>query len=192
MARIGWPAVIADYCRAFPAVQIELDLNDRVVNLEDEGFHVGIRSGPMPEGRLDVVMLRSSAMWAAASPAYLARLGTPRCPADLADHACLAFTVWGANHSWRFTRRGETQAVPVEGPLTVNNGQGLLQAALAGLGVIVQADVLLEAPVAAGVLVRLLPDWELPTRPLHLVTSRRAPPSAKLRSFVDFVCARLG
>ncbi len=184
--------VIAGYCRAFPTVRVELDLNDRVVDLEDEGFHIGIRSGSAPDGRLNAVALRPTAMWAAASPDYLGRHGTPRQPDDLAHHACLAFTAWGASHAWRFTRDAKTVSVPIKGPLTVNNGQGLLQAALAGLGVVVQADLLLTASVVNGALVRLLPDWDLPSRPLHLVTSRRAPPSAKLHSFVAFAKERLG
>jgi DNA-binding transcriptional LysR family regulator len=81
--------------------------------------------------------------------------------------------------------------VPVNGGLTVNSGQALLQVALAGLGVIVQADVLLEQAFAQGTLVRLLPEWELPTRPIRLVYSPRTPRSAKLHSFVEFVAAQL-
>jgi len=184
--------VIADYCRAFPAVHVELDLNDRIVDLEEEGFHAGIRSGRTPDERLNALPLKPSTMWAAASPAYLERRGAPHHPAELVDHACLAFTVWGAGHAWRFMRDGETVAVPIAGPFTVNSGQALLQAALTGLGVIVQADVLLEAAIESGALVRILPDWELPTRPIRLVYRRRPPPSAKLRSFVAFIGERLG
>ncbi len=184
--------VIADYCRAWPAVQVELDLNDRIVDLEEEGFHAGIRSGVVHGARLTATMLKPSEMWVAASPGYLEQHGVPCRPSDLANHACLAFMVWGPNPSWRFTRDGEAQTVPIQGPLIINNGQGLLQAALAGLGVIVQADALLEAPIKAGGLIRLMTDWDLPKRPLHLVTPRRAPSSAKLRSFIDFVRNRLG
>ncbi|MEX2693085.1 LysR substrate-binding domain-containing protein [Rhizobium mongolense] len=130
-------------------------------------------------------------MWAAASPAYLAEHGAPIHPSDRRDHTCLAFTVWGPNHAWRFSRGGETIAAPLNGPLTINNGQALLQAALAGLGVVVQAYVLLGKAIASGELIRLLPDWDLPRRPIQLVVSRRAPPSAKLHSFVSFMSKRL-
>lgn len=184
--------VIAAFCRAHPAVQVELDLNDRIVDLEEDGFHAGIRSGRAPDMHLHAVGLKPSTMWVAASPAYLERRGTPQHPADLAAHDSLAFTAWGPGHAWRFSHGAETVVVPVKGPLSVNSGQALLQAAVAGLGVIVQADVLLEESVASGTLVRLLTDWALPMRPMHLVTSRRAPPSAKLRSFVEFVGERLG
>lgn len=184
--------VVAEYCRAYPRVEVEVDLNDRVVDLQDEGFHVALRSGVAPGGRFHAQALKPSEMWAAASPAYLQRCGVPLEPGDLAHHACLAFAIWGRNHHWRFSRTGEVQSIPIRGPLTVNSGQGMLQAALAGLGVVVQADVLLQAPVAEGRLVRVLADWRLPTRAVHLVTLRRTPPSAKLRSFVDLVVARLG
>ncbi len=184
--------VIAAYCRAFPGMRIELDLNDRVVDIEEEGFHCGIRSGRDVDRRLSALALKPSSMWVAASPDYVARYGTPQHPADLAHHACLAFAVWGPDHAWRFTRDGETVAVPAAGPLTVNNGQALLQAALAGMGVIVQADLLLDLAVTSGALVRLLSDWELPGRPVSLVWSTRAPPSAKLRSFAGFVAEHLG
>ena len=183
---------IADYCRAFPRVHIDLDLNDRVVDIEEEGFHVGIRSGRDVDGRLVAVPLRPSLMWAAASPGYIARCGRPEAPADLTTHTCLAFSVWGPDHRWRFTRGGETAAVPVTGPVTANSGQALLQAALCDLGVIVQADLLLHQAITDGALVRLFPDWDLPGRPVHLVHARRRAPSAKVRSFVDFAVGRLG
>jgi DNA-binding transcriptional LysR family regulator len=183
---------IAAYNQAFPEVQVELHLNDRVVDLVEEGFHVGVRSGRTPGEGLVTLPLKPSAMVASASPAYLARRGMALHPGDLAGHDCLAFTVWGPGHAWRFTRGTETATVPINGPFIANNGQALLQAALAGMGVIVQADVVLDQPIAAGLLTRLLPDWSLPTRPVQLVHVRRGPPSAKVRSFVDFIAGRLG
>jgi len=82
--------------------------------------------------------------------------------------------------------------VPVRGAIVINNGQALLVAALEGIGIVVQADALLAAPVASGALQRLLPGWELASRPLHVVRLPEARPGAKLRTFVDFVVERLG
>ena len=78
------------------------------------------------------------------------------------------------------------------GPLVVNNGQALLAAALAGVGIAVQADALLDAAIARGELVRLLPRWSLPSRALHVVRLPQARPSAKLRTFVDHAVEHLG
>lgn len=196
-APVTWGAhrlvpVIGAYMAAHTQVKIELSLNDRVVDLADEGFDCAVRSGALTDDRLIARPLKRARMLAAASPAYLARRGTPREPRELQDHQLLAFSAWGRDHVWRFTRLGETVPVPVRGPLVTNNGQALLTAARAGMGVVVQADALLEPAVAAGELVQLLPDWALPTRAMQIVRLPEARPSAKLRTFVDFVVERLG
>jgi DNA-binding transcriptional LysR family regulator len=184
--------VIGDYLAAHPQVKVELSLNDRMVDLAEEGFDCGVRSGtPVDEG-LIARPLKRSRMFAVASPAFVARHGMPRHPSDLEPLPLLGFAAWGADHAWRFTRGDETVHVPVRGPLHTNNGQALLAAAMAGVGVIVQADPLLAPAIAAGQVVRLLPEWELPTRDVFIVRLPEARPSAKLRSFVDFVVERLG
>lgn len=131
-------------------------------------------------------------MLAVASQAYLARFGVPVHPSDLARHNCLAFDAWGPNHAWRFTQGDDTVRIPVQGSFVSNNGQALLSAALAGMGIVVQTDTLLESYVRSGQLSVLMPDWELPSRALHIVRRPETRPSAKVRSFVDFVLDRLG
>ena len=185
--------VIAQYMAAHPQVEVELALNDRVVDLAEEGFDCGIRSGAASEVEPWVSRpLARSCMFAVASPGFIARHGAPAHPSALEALPLLAFSAWGPDHSWRFTRSGETVQVPVRGPLVTNNGQALLAAALAGVGVIVQADALLEPTLAAGAVLRLLPEWRLPSREIRIVRRPEARPSAKLRSFVDFVAERLG
>ncbi len=184
--------VVAHYMAAHPQVQVELALNDRVVDLAEEGFDCGIRSGPASEEPWVSRPLARSRMFAVASPDFIARHGAPAHPSALEALPLLAFSAWGPDHAWRFTRGAETLHVPVRGPLVTNNGQALLAAALAGVGVIVQADALLEPALAAGQVIRLLPEWRLPTREIRIVRRPEARPSAKLRSFVDFVVDRLG
>ncbi|WP_267222433.1 LysR family transcriptional regulator [Dyella silvae] len=196
-APVTWGAhrlmpVIGAYMAAYPTVQVELSLNDRVVDLHEEGFDAAIRSGPVHDEALVARSLSPSEMFAVASPAYLQSHGTPNQPEDLAGHACLGFMAWGARHHWRFRKEGRQVEVPVQGPLMCNNGQALLTAALHGVGVVVQADVLLAPSIASGQLVRLLPDWSLPTRHIQIVRRREVRPTAKLRTFVDFVLERLG
>lgn len=183
--------VIADYLRAYPEVQVDLQLNDRVVDLVEEGFDVGIRSGKLHDESIVALPLPLSHMVAAATPRYLAEHGTPKHPRELERHRCIAFAAWGPDHAWRFTRDRETASVPVRGPLICNNGQALLVAALSHAGVIVQADVLLDPLLESGALVRVLPAWALPTRAVHVVRRADLRPSAKVRSFVDFVRAAL-
>ncbi|WP_211473074.1 LysR family transcriptional regulator [Collimonas humicola] len=184
--------LIGEYMTLYPEVQVELVLNDRVVDMVEEGFEVALRSGAVDGANLIARPLRSSRMFAAASPAYLKRHGKPRHPAELAGHNCLGFMSWGKDHSWRFTQGEQLEEVPVRGSFVSNNGQALLTAALNGIGVVVQADVLLDAAIASGQLVQLLPKWSLPARPIHLVRTRDSRPTAKLRTFVDFLVERLG
>lgn len=184
--------VIGAYMAANPGVNVELSLNDRVIDLAEEGFDVGIRSGRVADESLVARPLARSQMYAVANHAYLNRHGTPVHPSDLEDHNCLGFMAWGRNHSWRFTRASETAYVPVQGNMISNNGQALLSAALSGVGVIVQADVLLDPYIASGQLAELLPDWSLPTRAVYVTRRRDLNPSAKVRSFVDFIEAKLG
>jgi len=183
--------LIGQYMAQFPDVRVELTLNDRVVDLLEEGIDVAIRSGPLLNPNLIARPLRPARMLTVASPAYLQEHGTPRQPAELLGHNCLGFMSWGRDHEWQFTRGGQTERVPVRGSFVSNNGQALLTAALCGIGVVVQADVLLEQAVASGQLVQLLPDWDLPTRPVHIVRTRDLRPTAKLRTFVDFIVERL-
>lgn len=196
-APVTWGAhrlmpVVGAYMAKYPAVQVELNLNDRVVDLHEEGVDVAFRSGPLHDDNLVARPLAPSRMFAVASPAYLQAHGVPKEPGDLHAHACLGFAAWGRDHHWRFTQGERHVDVPVRGPLMCNNGQALLTAALHGVGVVVQADVLLSPSIATGELVQLLPEWELPVRHLHIVRRREARPTAKLRTFVDFALQRLG
>lgn len=184
--------VVGAYMAKYPEVRVELSLNDRVVDLHEEGFDVAVRSGPLRDGSLIARPLASSRMFTVASPGYLQRCGIPGHPAELKQHNCIGFAPWGRDHSWRFSRGEQQVHVPVRGSLSCNVGQALLTAALHGMGVVVQADVLLAPAIASGELVQLLPDWDLPTRALHIVRRHEARPTAKLRSFVDFVVERLG
>jgi DNA-binding transcriptional LysR family regulator len=186
--------VIAAYMKRYPEVQVELHLIDRVVDLAEEGFDVAIRSGDLGHSAADLVAqpLLPSRMYLVAAPAYLRRRGKPKKPEDLTLHDCLGFTAWKKPYEWRFTRKGETIHVKIGGSFVSNNGQALLSAALQGAGVIAQADVLLDEPIRNGSLTRLLPQWELPERAIHILRRANARPGAKLRTFIDFVSAHLG
>lgn len=181
--------VIAEYLAAYPEVEVDLSVNDRVVDLVEEGFEVAVRVGPLSDSGLVARPLAPYQMVLCASPDYLARFGEPRRPADLAAHNCLAFDRWGAPHAWSF-QSGESATV--RGVLRANNGEALRVAALRGLGIIQQPSVLLADDLRSGRLVRVLPEHHLPTRPVHLIYLPDRRPTPKLRTFVDFVLERLG
>ncbi|GJJ03466.1 LysR family transcriptional regulator [Duganella rhizosphaerae] len=184
--------VIGAYAALYPQVKIDLMLTNRVVDMAEEGVDVAIRSGALADSGLIARPLRPGRVLVCASPGYLKRRGTPRHPSDLEQHDCLMFSDWRPHATWRF-RKGEQEIeVPVSSSFVSNTGMSLVSAAIADMGVAMQADVLLEPALAAGKLVRLLPKWELPSRPMHILRRPEARPSAKVRSFVDFALERLG
>jgi DNA-binding transcriptional LysR family regulator len=186
--------VIAQYMATHTKVEVELSLNDRIVDLADEGFDCAIRSGHIDDEHIVARPLKHVHMLAAASPDYLKRRGQPEHPNDLLSqsHQLLWFSEWRGNHTWRFTRGDEKASIEIRGSLTINHGQALVGAALAGAGIVVQTDFLLEQDIAAGRLVQLFSDWQLPSRRMHIMRLPNVRPSAKIRSFVDWVVGRLG
>jgi DNA-binding transcriptional LysR family regulator len=187
--------VISDYLESNPDVQVELALTDRFVDLADEGFEVAIRVGALRDSNLIARPLAPSALIVCASPAYLSRNGTPATPKDLEKHHCLAIGfAGGPERNWRFTLAdGSEQTVRAPGRLDISGGgMALREAALAGLGIILQPELLVEQDIAAGRLIRLLVDTPAPIYPVHLVYLPERKLTAKLASFVAFVIARFG
>ncbi|MFK3739567.1 LysR family transcriptional regulator [Massilia sp. TN1-12] len=181
---------LPDYLQRHPQVDIDLDLSDHVVDLVEGGFEAAIRIGELPDdANLVARPLAPYRLMICAAPDYLARRGTPVLPSDLRQHDCLAFSAANVTH-WRLQHAQDICRVPVEGRVSINNGQALREAALHGLGIVLQPALLLEADVRAGRLVHLLPDYALPSRPMHIVYLPDRYRSLKLRSFVDHVAAR--
>jgi DNA-binding transcriptional LysR family regulator len=183
---------LPNYLGRHPEVNVELSLSDRVVDLFEEGYEAAIRIGHLPpDSALIAKPLAPYRTLICASPEYLARRGTPKKPEDLISHDCLSFSPAALEH-WRLASDGNTFRIPVSGRVGVNHGQALRVAALHGLGIVLQPAILLEADIRAGRLVHLFPDYELPTRPMHIVFFPDRYRSPKLRSFIDYVMERFG
>jgi len=180
---------LSDYLARYPQVSIDISLSDRVADLAQDGFEAAIRIGQLPDSSLIAKSLAPYELMICASPSYLARRGTPDTPDDLGEHECLSFSPAAMGH-WRLSDREGTYRVPVTGRLQVNHGQALRVAALHGMGIVLQPAILLKADVEAGRLVQLLPDHELPSRPMSVVYLPDRYRLPKLRSFVDFLLER--
>ncbi|WP_323118665.1 LysR family transcriptional regulator [Burkholderia alba] len=184
------PAVTA-YLDACPEVALELDLSNRMVDLVEEGFDAAIRIGPLADSGLVARPLAPYRVCACASPAYLARAGTPRTPADLARHECLGLLHRGKEGGWRFDPSPDATAVP-RGRFRANSGQALREAALQGFGIVMQPEALLAKEIASGALVPVLDAYMPKPSIVHLLYPRDRRATPKLTSFVDFVVERLG
>lgn len=179
------------YMAENPDVTVRLTLNDRVVDLVDEGYDCVFRVGPLTDSTLIARGLRPLELIVCAAPSYLKARGTPTVPADLTEHDCLGFAGSAIEELWEFSGRKGRVAVRVKSRFSTNNGQALKEAALAGLGIIFQAAELTLEDVNAGRLIRILPDWRS-TRPMHLLFAPDRRITPKLRSFIEFAAARFG
>jgi DNA-binding transcriptional LysR family regulator len=183
---------LPDYLARFPEVSVDLTLTDRMVDVIDEGFDAVFRVGSLSDSGLIARPLRSYELMLCAAPAYLEQHGTPLTPADLRDHSCLGFATGELAREWRFDGPKGPIAVAIKSRFVVNSGQALLTAAVAGLGLIFQWSPLLRDEVALGRLVRILPSYEPPPRPMHVLYAPDRRITPKLRSFIDFSVARFG
>ncbi|QXI31286.1 LysR family transcriptional regulator [Pseudomonas vanderleydeniana] len=180
---------IAAYLKQYPEVEIELQFNDRVVDLVEEGFDVVFRYGELPNSGLVARLLNKNRRIACASPAYLETHGVPQTPADLQHHNCLVFLRATAQRDWLF-RGVSHESVRVNGQLSANNGTALMNAALEGLGIVLLPQTLMQEALKDGRLVHVLPDHETLDRPLHLVYLPDKHMTPKLSSFIEFMLGR--
>lgn len=186
--------LLGDFAALHPALAIDLAFNDRRVDPIEEGWDLVVRVGSMQDSTMIARRLAPCRTLVCASPRYLAGRGTPRSIADLADHNCLGYTLSrtiGVGR-WRFGRDGKA-GVEVAGRLTANNGDALLAAAIAGLGIIYQPTFLVAREIAAGLLVPLRLDHECVELDgiFAAYPADRRPP-AKVRAFIDFLAGRFG
>jgi DNA-binding transcriptional LysR family regulator len=188
--RMHVAGVVARYAAKYPAVEVELLLLDRVVDLVEEGIDAAVRIGHLPESTLIALPLSETRRVVCAAPAYLKRAGVPRSPDDLASHRCVLFTGLGANSEWSF---GGTQPrrVQIRPALRTNQFDVAIDACLRGLGcgqfLCYQVDDL----VAAGKLRRVMIDFEPAAVPIQIVYPHARLLSSNVRAFVDLAVARL-
>lgn len=182
--------LVQEFLQLHPLISVELVLSDRTVELVGEGFDVAIRIGPVRESSLVARRLALTAGTLCASPAYLARAGTPRAPEELTSHACIIFSSLPHSEKWTFTGPQGPSTVQITGRLNVNSLQLVREAALAGLGLARLPLFACWQELDEGRLIRVLPEWSTAKRTVHAVyPSRRLP--AKARAFVDFLHSRL-
>lgn len=184
-------AIIGAYTQAYPQVQLDISLSDRKLDLIEDGLDLAIRIGTMPQSDLIARKIGGVRSVVCAAPAYLARHGTAQTPADLARHACLGYTLTGSGAEWRLEGPGGPEIIPISGPIRADNGDILRLAALSGAGMLFQPQFIVGDDIAAGRLVRVLPDWQSAEFGVYAIYPSRKHLSAKVRTFVDFMVAAL-
>jgi DNA-binding transcriptional LysR family regulator len=173
------------FMRGYPQIEVQLDLQDRPVNLQEDGYDIAVRAGALSGSSAIAKRLAPDREVVAASPAYLERCGRPLQAEDLVAHSCL---VLGDRSQWAFVRDGVETAVRVGGPLRSNDGDLLCQAAIEGGGLILASELEILPELRAGRLVRVLPDHDLAGNAavwaLYPTTRHMAP---RMRVVLDFL-----
>ncbi|MEJ1160991.1 LysR family transcriptional regulator [Prosthecomicrobium sp. N25] len=192
-ARHRLAPILPAFHERYPDVSIELSVADRRVDIIGEQIDVAIRTGPLDDSTLVARRLGSATRVITASPAYLARHGVPRTPADLARHTCLRLTGYSRLAEWPLRVGGTVVPVKVSGAVTSDSADAILDMTLAGLGISRLAGFILEDAIAAGRLVPLLVDHhvseEVPITAL-MPPGRQALP--RVRALVDFLVETAG
>jgi len=192
--RVMAPLVLK-YMQEHPALQIDLGLDDRYVNLVEQGVDVAIRMGRLADSTLGASYLGTNPWVLVAAPAYLARHGVPEDPAGLPAHACLVYSSVQGDARWLFQgphgASGGDPSVPVRGPLRSNNLTTVLAACEAGFGLAVLPRYVARESLQSGRVVALLTDYTLPTQEVHAVFPSPKLVPQKVTGFIRWLQGQL-
>jgi DNA-binding transcriptional LysR family regulator len=178
--------LVPGFVAQHPDVNVSLNLSDRLVDIVNEGYDCAVRVGDLPESSLVSVRLADNRRLCVATPAYLARAGTPQHPNDLARHDCLTLsTDAGQTRGWAFTLNGSVTHLRLTGRLDCNDGQVLHDWCLAGLGLAWRSTWEVESQVASGQLVSVLDDYAAPPNGIYAVFAQRKHLPLRVRLWVD-------
>jgi DNA-binding transcriptional LysR family regulator len=185
--------LVMRFMKLHPQLQIELNFEDRYVDLVEQGIDVAIRMGPLADSTLGARYLGVNPWVLVASPEYLEKRGEPSVPADLAAHEALIYSTVQGDARWHFTGTdGLTLPVPVKGPLRSNNLSALLAAARGGMGVAALPRYVAHKSIRSGVLRPLLTDWTLPQQEIHAVYPSPQLVPTKVSGFVAWLQGQFG
>lgn len=176
---------LPEFLARHPAIEIDVLLDDRVIDLVSEGVDLALRMGELTDSAAIARRIARGRRSVLATPAYLARAGTPLAPADLATHEAIVYSQLGA--SWTFRRNGTQASVAVRGRVRLSAAEGIRAAVLADMGLTVNSDWMFAPEIESGAVRRVLEDWELPPIDLWAVFPTGRLASAKARAFADYV-----
>lgn len=185
--------LLVEFTQAYPKIEVALSVDDRMVDLIAEHIDVAIRVAHLEDSTLVARKLADNPRVLVASPAYLARRGTPTVPTDLLEHDCLVYTSGArAFDEWGFLHDGANTTIRVSSKIQINDGMALVAAACAGGGALVIDRLLAAEELARGELVELLPEYRLRSgQPIYAVYPARPWLAFKTATFIAFLQERL-
>jgi DNA-binding transcriptional LysR family regulator len=182
------PAFMALY----PAVEVDLVMNDGFSDLIEDGLDLAIRVGELTDPHLVARKIGLTRRVLVATPTYLERAGVPQSPDDLRHHSCIVYSRLAAGRNWDFLGAEGPLTVAIQGRYQVNNTEGVRAAILQGLGIgYVPVWHFVDGEIESGRLVPLLQDWQPPAQPIHAVYPSRRYLAPKVRAMVDYLAQAL-
>ena len=180
--------ILPEFLGKYPEVTIDLHLSDAMVDLIGDGFDAGLRIASLPDSSLIARRLCAMPRYTVASPAYLKRHGRPTHPMHLAEHRCFGYIYLSTPDIWHYTNaKGEQASVRPGGPLRVNNGEALMPALLAGLGIADLPHFIVGDAIASGAVEVILEGWKQREAAVHLVMPPGGPRPARVEVLADFL-----
>jgi len=173
----------------YPKLNVDLQLDDKVVNIVEQGIDLALRVGALQDSNLIAKKLCDTPAMLIASPQYLASYGMPNSPKDLTSHKWLALSVQAAPYTKTFVHKvsGEQTTTSLQGNLSINSVEAIISAALNGLGVSMLAKVTIEDYIKSGELITLLPDYRLNPVPIYAVYPHREHLPSKVKIFLKLL-----
>jgi DNA-binding transcriptional LysR family regulator len=182
--------ILPKFLQAYPEVSIDLHLSDATVDLIGEGFDAALRIARLPDSSLVARRLCAVPRHTVAAPSYLKRHGRPTHPMHLANHKCFGYAYLSTSGVWHYTNAaGEEVSVRPSGQLRVNNGEALLPAAIAGLGIADLPDFIVGDTIRSGEVEVILKGWTQAEGALHLVMPPGGPRPARVEALANFLTA---
>lgn len=184
--------LVADFLADHARMHVSLEVTDRMVDVVEEPTDCAIRIGELEDSTLTARRIGRAPFVICAAPAYLHEHRTPQCADDLANHACLEYTLRAPRGRWRLVAPGGTvRDIPINGRMQASNGEVLRIAALRGLGLTLAPRFLVADDLANGRLIAVLEDHRLPSPGIYIVHAAGHQTTAKLRSFITYAAANL-
>lgn len=183
--------LITQFFDLYPNIKINLLLNDKHIDLISEGVDVAIRAKELEDSSLVARHLFNAPMLTLASSSYLAKHGEPMSPEDLKNHNCLVYSRLKSPNLWHFTSKEKAMSTSVSGNFQCDNGDALLEAALAGVGLVQQPLWMVNNELSSGQLKTVLDNYSSQSLPFNAIYPRNRYTPLKVRCFVDFLKAAL-
>ncbi|GLT20055.1 transcriptional regulator [Vibrio zhanjiangensis] len=179
--------LLSEFLSYYPDIQVDLHLEDKMVDLVDEGFDLGVRIGHLPVSNLIAKRLTTCRSILCASNDYIQRYGEPEAPKDLRHHNCLRYTYYRGGHHWEFENATGQFNVAPQGNLAINNSEAIRKALLAGVGIAQMPTFLISKDIKLGQLQPIMTQYTLPVHAIYAVFPDKRHLPLKVRTFIDFL-----